>query len=35
MTHDERPWKTTKHNEVIPIEVIRDFFVQEYVDETT
>ena len=34
MTHNERPWKSTKHNDVIPLDVIRDFFKEEYVDES-
>lgn len=32
MTHEERPWKETKRNFVIPIDLIKDYFVQEYVD---
>jgi uncharacterized phage-associated protein len=29
MTHNERPWKTTPLNDEIPIEIIREFFVEQ------
>ncbi len=32
MTHEERPWKETNLNEEISPEVIRDFFLEEYVE---
>lgn len=32
MTHSERPWMETKHNEVIPVELIRDYFKSEVVE---
>lgn len=31
MTHNETPWKSTKQNSVIPAEVIRNYFLEEYV----
>lgn len=31
-THEETPWRITKSNEVIPVEVIRDYFLQNYVE---
>lgn len=31
MTHEERPWKITPRNKVIKLDVIRDFFKEEYV----
>lgn len=32
MTHSERPWQATPQSEVIPFELIRDFFKEEYVE---
>lgn len=34
MTHEERPWKETERNHVIPKKLIKDFFLEEYIDET-
>jgi len=31
MTHNERPWKETRKNDVIPVELIRDSFKEDYV----
>ena len=31
MTHEERPWKVTPRNRFISLDVIRDFFREEYV----
>lgn len=33
MTHEERPWKITPRNKIISIDVIRDFFREEYVTD--
>ncbi len=33
MTHNERPWKETPINDVIPFTLIRDFFKEEYIEE--
>lgn len=30
MTHEETPWKSTRQNDVIPQNVIMDYFKQEY-----
>lgn len=30
MTHEETPWKCTKQNDVIPIGVIKEYFIQEH-----
>lgn len=32
MVQEERPWKETKRNFVIPIDLIKDYFVQEYIN---
>lgn len=32
MTHKETPWLSTNRNEVIPIDVIRDYFKENYVE---
>ena len=32
MTHEEKPWRVTEHNKVIDLDVIRDFFRKEYVE---
>lgn len=34
MTHQERPWKETMQNHVIPKQLIEEYFREEYVDET-
>lgn len=31
MTHDEKPWQETKQNEVISLNIIKDYFLEEYV----
>lgn len=31
MTHSETPWRVTPQNSVIPQDVIRDYFKQEYI----
>ena len=33
MTHQERPWKETEKNDLISTELIRDFFLEEYVED--
>lgn len=30
MTHEERPWRETKQNSVISLQIIKDYFKQEY-----
>ena len=32
MTHEETPWKTTQRNHVIDTAVIKDYFIQEYLN---
>lgn len=32
MTHDETPWKSTEINHEIPVELIQEYFVQNYLD---
>ena len=32
MTHEETPWKETKQNDVIPLQIIKDYFKKEYVE---
>ena len=31
MTHAETSWKTTKQNEVIPLNIIKDYFEKNYI----
>ena len=33
MTHEELPWKTTGHDEVICTEKIKDYFCKHYVED--
>lgn len=32
MTHEETPWKETKQNDVIPLQIIKDYFKKEYIE---
>ena len=32
MTHEETPWKETKQNDIIPLQIIKDYFKKEYVE---
>ena len=32
MTHEETPWKETKQNDIIPTQIIKDYFTKEYVE---
>lgn len=32
MTHNETPWKTTKKNDVIPQNIIKEYFEEYYVE---
>lgn len=32
MTHNERPWQETKQNDVIKLELIKEFFKETYVE---
>lgn len=33
MTHEETPWKSTSKNDVIPLDVIMDYFKKNYVED--
>lgn len=33
MTHEETPWKETKQNDVIPLQIIKDYFKKEYIEQ--
>lgn len=33
MTHEETPWRTTAKNDVIPNDVIKKYFLENYIDE--
>ncbi len=33
MTHEETPWRTTAKNDVIPNDVIKKFFLENYISE--
>jgi len=33
MTHEEDPWRNTKFKEVIPFEVIKDYFKREWIEK--
>lgn len=32
MTHDETPWQVTKKNDVIPNEIIKEYFKENYIE---
>ena len=32
MTHEETPWKETKQNDIIPLQIIKDYFKKEYIE---
>jgi len=32
MTHEEEPWKNTKPNEVIDLEIIKNYFMREIIE---
>lgn len=31
MTHEEEPWKNTPRNDIIDVDLIRDYFLREYI----
>lgn len=33
MTHEETPWKSTKRNDVIPQNIIAEYFKENYIEE--
>ena len=32
MTHEETPWKETKQNDIISLQIIKDYFKKEYIE---
>ena len=32
ITHEETPWKETKQNNIIPLQIIKDYFKKEYIE---
>ena len=33
MTHEEDPWKNTQQNSVIPLESIKNYFLENYIEQ--
>lgn len=32
MTHSETPWKSTNSNDIIPLTIIKEYFVENYIE---